>query len=499
MPSISRPVQTTAARRRRTPPAGALALSALLILAVALRFATLSEQSFWLDESYTERLVHMSFAGMWHTIPATESTPPAYYVLAWLWTRVWGFSEFGLRSLSALAGVLTVLLTYAAASRLTDRRAGLIAGALVALSPLMIWFSQEARSYSVAACATAGAFLCLIAYLDTGSSGWLAGWALSSGLGLTTHYFVAFVVAPEIVWLLAGRRGDRRCVAAITSVVAIGAALVPLALTQQATGHADYISQSGLVQRLVQVPKQMLIGYASPLQQATGVLAALLVLACLPALIRHHTRLGERLLLPLSVGLGSILVPAALAVLGVDFVNTRNLLPALPFLLIVIAIGLSVTGPGQSGTLVAALIGALFLVVVGLVDTNAQYERPDWRGVGAALGAASSPRVMVVSPGSGLLPLQIYQPGLRSLTGATSVSELDVVAIPPQLTGSGIGSPPRPGAPLAVPSGFELYQASYGSTFTVLRYRAAAPVRVAASGLIGLSLEPGTLAVLSQR
>ncbi len=498
MPSFARPLTPSLASRRSGPPAAGLALFGVVLAAVALRFATLSQQSFWLDEAYTVDLLHRSFADLWHTLPVTESTPPAYYVLAWIWTRVWGLSEPGLRSLSAVAGLGTVLLSYAAASRLLDRRVGLIAGTLVACSPLMIWFSQEARAYALASCLAAGAFLCLVGYLDTGRSRWLAGWALSSALGLATHYFLVFVVAPEILWLLLRGRRDPGCRAAIAGVVAAGGALVPLALSQLATGHADYISQGGLGQRLVQVPKQLLIGYASPLQQLTGVLSALLVLAGLLPLVHHRARLGDRLLLPLTVGFGAVLIPVALAFVGIDFVNTRNLLPALPLLLIVLAIGLSITAPARAGKLLAVGLGAVFLAVVGLVDLDPHYQRADWRAAAAALGSSSTARLIVVVPGSGVLPLRIYEPDLTSQTAATAVSELDVVAIGLQVTGSGIGTPPRLRAPLPVPSGFRLYRAVYGTTFTVLRYRAAAPAKLGVPSLATFALEPGRLAVLRQ-
>ena len=55
-------------------------------------------------------LVRLGLGPMLRTIPRTESTPPLYYVLAWVWTHVFGSGEFGLRSLSALAGAGTVFL-----------------------------------------------------------------------------------------------------------------------------------------------------------------------------------------------------------------------------------------------------------------------------------------------------------------------------------------------------------------------------------------------------
>ena len=74
----------------------------------------------------------------------SESAPPLYYVLGWLWVQVAGTGEFGLRSLSALAGIATVPVAYLLGLELRGRRAGILAAALVAVNPMLVWYSQEA-------------------------------------------------------------------------------------------------------------------------------------------------------------------------------------------------------------------------------------------------------------------------------------------------------------------------------------------------------------------
>ncbi len=73
-------------RSRRLP----LALAALTVLGALLRWVTLGDQSYWGDEGVTVALVRGSFGDMLDTIPRSESTPPLYYALAWLWTRAVG-------------------------------------------------------------------------------------------------------------------------------------------------------------------------------------------------------------------------------------------------------------------------------------------------------------------------------------------------------------------------------------------------------------------------
>jgi mannosyltransferase len=122
------------------------ALVGLTAVAAALRFATLGVQSFWFDEAVTVGLVERDLGEMLERIPDSESTPPLYYLLAWGWTTLVGTGEVGLRSLSALLGTATVPVAYAAARTLVSRRAGLVAAALVAVNPFLVWYSQEGRA-----------------------------------------------------------------------------------------------------------------------------------------------------------------------------------------------------------------------------------------------------------------------------------------------------------------------------------------------------------------
>src|SRR5881227_915414 len=79
-------------------------LAGVLAIAVALRFSTLGLQSYWSDEAATVDLMRGSFRHLLNAFPESERTPPLYYTVAWLWSRVFGTGEVGLRSLSAIFG-----------------------------------------------------------------------------------------------------------------------------------------------------------------------------------------------------------------------------------------------------------------------------------------------------------------------------------------------------------------------------------------------------------
>ena len=142
------------------------ALGLVLAAGAALRFATLDVQSLWYDEAVTARLLRMDLGAMLRAIPGSESTPPLYYVLAWLWTQLLGTGEAGMRSLSALLGTATIGVVWALGRRLGGDRAALAAAALAAFSPLLQWFSQEARAYALLALLAALAALLWLRALE---------------------------------------------------------------------------------------------------------------------------------------------------------------------------------------------------------------------------------------------------------------------------------------------------------------------------------------------
>ncbi|MEA2146483.1 MAG: mannosyltransferase, partial [Solirubrobacteraceae bacterium] len=220
-------------RLRRMLSGGPL-LGAIVAFGVLLRFSTLSTQSLWADEGFTAQIAGGSLGSAVAQVPHTESTPPLYYVLAWIWAHVFGSSAFALRSLSALFGSLTVAAVFWAGRPLVGRRVALGAAALTAVSPIMVWYSQEARAYAlmVLLCVLALGFF--LRALAQERRAWLLGWGACSAAALATHYFAVFPLAAEAAWLLVSLRARRRVLAALAAPALVGAALLPLLLYQNA-------------------------------------------------------------------------------------------------------------------------------------------------------------------------------------------------------------------------------------------------------------------------
>ncbi|MDQ3769869.1 MAG: glycosyltransferase family 39 protein, partial [Actinomycetota bacterium] len=267
-------------------PRPSVVLGGILVLAALLRVPTLGEQSFWFDETVTAQLVDQDLRGVLAQVEGSESTPPLYYVLAWAWSGALGTGEAALRSLSALLGIATVAVAWPLGHRLggtashgTGQRAGALAALLTACCPLLVWFSQEARAYALLAFLGALSALLALRAREEPSVPRCAAWAVVGALAMATHYFAAFLIAAEAVWLVVVLRGRRPVLGAVGGVALAALALAPLALAQRERDLADFIADQTLITRAAQVPKQFLVGYDAPAELVATMLALALVVA----------------------------------------------------------------------------------------------------------------------------------------------------------------------------------------------------------------------------
>ena len=465
-----------------------LALVLVLVAGAALRFATLDAQSLWYDEAVTAHLLALSLPDLWRAIPDSESTPPLYYVLGWLWTHVFGTGEVGLRSLSALLGSATIGVAWALGRRLGGERAGLATAALVAFNPMLVWFSQEARGYALLALLGALSGLLWLRALDEPRAvRRLLAWGLVAALALATHYYAIFLIAPQAAWLALRAPGRRERVGALAVPALAGLALAPLALGQRSNDSASFIGDSALLTRLAQVPKQFLVGYDAPLEALLVAVSALAIaagFAGLAGLLSGRLPGDESLARASTEGAriaaltaAALALPLLGALAGEDHLITRNLLAALPLVCALAGAGLAALArvaprPAALAALAACVAGTV--AVVG-VARSPQLQRDDWRAAVTALGPITAERLIVATPGSALVPLRYYLPRLRRAhPPRVQTAEIDYVALPERRPGNR-ARPPRPAAPVAPGPGYALAGRTDGETFTVLRWRAPAP------------------------
>ncbi|MGO9322218.1 MAG: glycosyltransferase family 39 protein [Solirubrobacteraceae bacterium] len=436
-------------------------LVALTLLAAALRLSTLDLQSFWYDEAFTP--IHVLHASLWATLRSvshTENTPPLWYVLAWADSRVLGTGEVALRLPSALAGIATVPVAWAIGRELEGpptRRAALVCAALVAVNPLFVWYSQEARAYALFVLMGALAMLCLLRAQREPTPRRMVAFAVTGSLALLTHYFAVFLLIGMVLWLAYARRTRRAALPAIAALVAVGAALLPLISAQGGHG-TQWIGHWPLSERLQAIPQYFLTGYSgAPLGHGVELLVALPILAGLALGLwrmtdptRERSKPSTRaLLLALSIAACGVLIPIVLVAFGADYLAPRNLVAAMIPVTAVIAV--LVVWPGTSGArmagmgvALAATIALAFLAISVDVDLSPRLQRGNWRDLAKALRAAPRERV-ITTVELGSAPLEYYLPGLHNLREGSSVRvrEIDETGYAPLRASA--GEPPAPG------------------------------------------------------
>jgi 4-amino-4-deoxy-L-arabinose transferase-like glycosyltransferase len=462
--------------RLRKGPTWANAPFMLIVLAAAIRLPTLAQQSFWTDEAATLLDVHRSFGELFPQLVHFESTPPLYFVIEWLWTHAFGSGAFVARLPSAVAGITTVWFVYRAAARIANERAGLIAGGLTALNPLLVWYSQEARAYALLAMFAAFSFWLAARAVSSSKRADLWLWALVAALALCTHYFAVFVVVPEAVWLLRCRWRDARLPVAGVGVVA--AALLPLALAQRNTGHTDWITGTPLHTRLALIPKQFVTGLSVPHQTELAALALLGVVGCCFSLVADRRQAPQGALIAALITLCAPIAMGLLALAGVDLVLTRNAIGLLPVGLVAVGCGvdLAITGGrGRLALLAAALIAVVGGVSILAVDLDRSYQRPDWRDAAHVVTTSTERHLLILDPSSARLPLGVYAQ-LRPARGTVSTREIDVVDFLLSDQGAARGL-----AAAQIPSAFTLISTTRWPDIVVRRYASSSPQRVAAS------------------
>jgi 4-amino-4-deoxy-L-arabinose transferase-like glycosyltransferase len=201
----------------------------LLSVGTALRLYGLGAESLWIDEVITVVLIRRSGPlELLTAVPRQQPHLPTYYVLLDLWRAVTGPSDAALRAFSAVCSVATLPFVYAIGARLFDRRAGLLALAVAALSRFQLAYGQEIRMYALLMLLTTASFYCL---LRRAERRWAVAYLCTAVAAAYVHPFGGLGVVGGLVYLAVARRGgtewpgtagDRRAPAAVAL------ALVPL-------------------------------------------------------------------------------------------------------------------------------------------------------------------------------------------------------------------------------------------------------------------------------
>jgi uncharacterized membrane protein len=383
----------------------------LTIIGTFLRFYNLGYNSLWLDEASTLTFATMSIPGIWEATMGGEFNPPLFYWFEHM-MLFFGNNEFILRFVPAVLGVLTIPLIYVAGKEFFDRNVGIIAAAACAFSPFLIFYSQEARAYSMGLFFIVFALIFFLKALKTNEIIPWSLFAVFSALAFWTHFYTLVITGALFLYALAVKLPDfRKDVASLRPFVLAGAVftlvslpliVVTIQLFAKRTASAPTFGIQGF--EIITETFRQLSGFSEIVMY---LFLILFIIGIIQALLTEWSKgifLAALTFLPFAISW---------------FLSFR--IPMMPRYLIILApvffIGIALAYKPVCGLVKnrGVVYGFIALLVVLSVTTPffvnyySSYTKEDWRGFSGQLTQLTKPGdLVVVAPGYMFQPLDYY-------------------------------------------------------------------------------------------
>jgi uncharacterized membrane protein len=411
-----------------------------LLAAAALRFHDLDRTSLWYDEAVSWSQSNGSLGALLSAV-AQDNYPPLHNIVLWLTMPVTGDSETALRIPSAMLGVLAVWFTYLIGRMIGGNPVGLLAAALLAISPFHIWYSTEARMYALLAATGLAFLLSLLRVLKNPSASWLGVLALSGTLFLYSHiYAVLGFLAVGLTCALfvvidavrTRRLGQSNAFRACLGMAMSGIAFLPWLVIL--TIRAKSVAETGFWIAFPDAAflKGMAFNISSSLALLLA-LAGLAVFALARALLRKAEVAKENnwqrrsLLIILAYSAGPVILAYLYSVLVQPILFDRYLIAAWPGLLLLASEGANRLLPRLAP--LALVAAALVLTYPELTFTLSHKVRPEWRDVVAEYESKRAPDDhLVLYKGFAAPALAYYLRGSEDFSAANKLEDLQNLA-----------------------------------------------------------------------
>lgn len=184
-------------QRQLHPIARSAAPFAIVIGAIILRIVSLSDRPLWLDEAFSALYANLDLDTLIE-LRRRSTNPPLYHLLLGGWAELFGSTEAGLRSLSVVAGSISVILCYWLGRSIGGTATGLWAAGLLAINSMAVGYSQEARYYALLEALALAAAIALRRGMKSRSIGWFATYALMMSAFVWMHVSAWFVLAAHV-------------------------------------------------------------------------------------------------------------------------------------------------------------------------------------------------------------------------------------------------------------------------------------------------------------
>ncbi|MFW3146436.1 MAG: glycosyltransferase family 39 protein [Thermoplasmatota archaeon] len=381
----------------------------IVLIGISLRIMLLNHESFWIDEAMTGLRSRWDFTYMMDEVTMQDQMP-LYFTFTWLVSSLLGNSVLVLRGLSVIFGVLAFIPIYKIGMRFS-REAAVIALALFAFSPTMLYYSQEARMYMPMVLLSACSIYFYLEFIDPrkmkrSMSGFLM--MVFNVMLIYVHYFGALFVALQLTALFAtltirsikAKEGIRllQNIKGSWPLLASMASFIPWLIFQQVKySISDKSTGGSMGLRLGLVPETFtfiggnytsVLKYDSTLAIITGYIfltaAGIAVIYLLLKKEKEHD-LASILILGLTMMIFSPIIVMALSRVLTPMYNHRYFVFLAPLFLLFISIALSTFLKKLDRTWRSALIAALIIVlivpsVVTDYDQLSCRNKEDWEG-----------------------------------------------------------------------------------------------------------------------
>ena len=136
------------------------------------------------------------------SILKTDTQPPLYFFIMHLWIKYFGDTLFSIRLFSVVCGIISIICAFFITCILFGRMAGLFSALFIAVSPFAVFYSREARHYSLILAITLLSNYFLIKFQKEDRKVFLIGFIIATALGLYIHYFYTFVLLAQVIYFL---------------------------------------------------------------------------------------------------------------------------------------------------------------------------------------------------------------------------------------------------------------------------------------------------------
>ena len=355
-------------------------LVVVLFVALALRLFQLDRSELWFDEAFAA-LVAMEPAGVLVGELARDTSPPLYFLLLRGWLLLFAADPSTLRSLSVVLGLLGVLAIFVAGQRLWGTYTGLASAALLAVSPLHVYYSREVRPYALLILLALMSLVALDAMTRDRRRRVLTAYCVVTSAAVWTHHYGWLLLVPLGIWVLARRLDATRALEAVAIVVVAYLPWLSTLAGQVSSGASQWVERLWADTPPAMAPFLSLaafsVGGSTPAYVPTGsdtlpafehgaayVLFALLVLT---ALVRDQAGTARRLALTVVAMLA---IPIAVSFVQPIFLVGRHDVLVLPFFLLLAGCGATLLSARQ------AAVAAVVAVALAAAASSAYQTLP---------------------------------------------------------------------------------------------------------------------------